>query len=98
MKKSLRDLAARRARDNRYRALLNRYLWPWLGGLLLLVTGLAVAALRIAGTVPAPLLVSLCAVYVTGTVLAYQRAQHRARREVASENDLDAYEPPEDLL
>jgi len=98
MTKPLRELALRRARDKRYRALLNRYLWPWLGGLLLFVVVIAVAAVRLAGSLPAPLLVALCAVYVSGLALGVQRAQRRARREVAEADDLDDYEPPEEIL
>ena len=97
-KKPLRALALRRAREQRYRALLTRYLWPWLGGLLLLVVVIAVTAVQLAGSLPAPVLVTLCALYVSGLALGLQRAQRRARREVAEADGLEDYEPPEELF
>jgi protein-S-isoprenylcysteine O-methyltransferase Ste14 len=97
-RKPLRELVARRARDERYRTLLNRYLWPWLGGLSLVVVVIAVTAVQLAGSLPAPLLVALCALFVSGLALGLQRAQRRARREVAEADDLEEYEPPEETL
>lgn len=98
MKQPLRAWAAQRARDARYRALVSRMLWLWLGGLLLVEVLAGLAAVAIAGTVPAPLLVALCAVFVTGIACASELAGRWARRQVAREHGLDSYEPPEDGL
>jgi hypothetical protein len=91
-------MAAQRARDARYRALVSRTLWLWLGGLLLVEALVALAAVNMVGTVPAPLLVALCAVFVTGLAAASEVAGRRARRQVAREYGLASYDPPEDGL
>jgi len=98
MKQPLRDMVVQRARDERYRALVSRMLWLWLGVLLLVEVLVALAAVITAGTVPAPLLVALCAVFVTGVACASELAGRRARRQVAREHGLAAYDPPEDGL